>query len=63
MTRAYFVRHAQPNVNNHDDITRELSEKVLPRDVGAGNFSLEPDAFRSAKRDYMCRAGRGKFQI
>ena len=29
MTRVYYVRHAQPNYNNHDDRTRELSEKGL----------------------------------
>lgn len=29
MTRIYFVRHAEPNYNNHDDLTRELSEKGL----------------------------------
>jgi len=27
MTRIYFVRHAEPNYNNHDDMTRELTEK------------------------------------
>ena len=29
MTTVYFVRHAQPNYNNHDDLTRELTEKGL----------------------------------
>ena len=29
MTTVYFVRHAQPNYNNHDDATRELTEKGL----------------------------------
>lgn len=29
MTTVYFVRHAQPNRDNHDDATRELSEKGL----------------------------------
>ena len=29
MTTVYFVRHAEPNYNNHDDCTRELSEKGL----------------------------------
>jgi len=28
-TRVYFIRHAEPNYNNHDDMTRELSEKGL----------------------------------
>ena len=27
MTKIYFVRHCEPNFNNHDDPTRELSEK------------------------------------
>ena len=27
MTTVYFVRHAEPNYNNHDDMTRELTEK------------------------------------
>ncbi|WP_310604576.1 histidine phosphatase family protein [Anaerosporobacter sp.] len=29
MTEVYFVRHAEPNYNNHDDLTRELSLKGL----------------------------------
>lgn len=29
MTTIYFVRHAQPNYQNHDDLTRELTEKGL----------------------------------
>lgn len=29
MTTVYFVRHAQPNYHNHDDISRELTEKGL----------------------------------
>lgn len=27
MTTVYFVRHAKPNFNNHDDASRELSEE------------------------------------
>lgn len=27
MTVVYFVRHAEPNVENHDDFSRELTEK------------------------------------
>ncbi|MCZ0703075.1 2,3-bisphosphoglycerate-dependent phosphoglycerate mutase [Natronobacillus azotifigens] len=27
MTIVYFVRHAESNVNNHDDLSRELTEK------------------------------------
>jgi len=29
VTTLYFVRHAQPNYANHDDLTRELSPKGL----------------------------------
>ena len=29
MTNVYFVRHAQPNYENHDDLTRELTDKGL----------------------------------
>ena len=29
MTKVFFVRHAEPNYNNHDDLTRELTEKGL----------------------------------
>lgn len=29
MTRIYFVRHAEPNYNNHDDRQRELSSKGM----------------------------------
>lgn len=29
MTIVYFVRHAEPNYNNHDDMLRELSDKGL----------------------------------
>ncbi len=29
MTKVYFVRHAQPNYENHDDMTRELTPKGL----------------------------------
>lgn len=29
MTTVYFVRHAQPNYHNHDDFSRELTEKGL----------------------------------
>ena len=29
MTIVYFVRHAEPNYNNHDDMSRELSDKGL----------------------------------
>lgn len=29
MTTIYFIRHAQPNYDNHDDYSRELTEKGL----------------------------------
>lgn len=29
MTNVYFIRHAEPNFDNHDDMTRELSAKGL----------------------------------
>ena len=29
MTTIYFVRHAEPNYNNHDDMSRELTNKGL----------------------------------
>ncbi len=29
MTTVYFVRHAEPNYNNHNDALRELSAKGL----------------------------------
>lgn len=28
-TKVYFIRHAEPNYNNHDDLLRELSPKGL----------------------------------
>ncbi len=27
MTELYFIRHCEPNYENHDDLTRELSPK------------------------------------
>lgn len=29
MTTIYFIRHAEPNYKNHDDLTRELSQKGM----------------------------------
>lgn len=29
MTTVYFVRHAEPDFNNHDDMTRGLSARGL----------------------------------
>lgn len=37
MTNIYFVRHAEPNYNNHDDPTRELSPKgMIDRELVTG---------------------------
>ena len=37
MTHVYFVRHAEPNCQNHDDALRELSPKGLAdRALAAG---------------------------
>lgn len=43
MTRVYLVRHAQPNVNNHDDLTRELSEKGLADTALVTRFLSDKD--------------------
>ncbi len=40
MTTVYFVRHAEPDYNNHDDLTRPLTEKGK-RDVELVNRFLE----------------------
>lgn len=40
MTEVYFVRHAEPNYDNHDDLTRELTEKGL-RDRALATAFLE----------------------
>lgn len=38
MANVYFVRHAQPNFDNHDDLTRELSPKGLRDAVRVTEF-------------------------
>ncbi len=43
MTKAYFVRHAQPNINNHDDMTRELTEKGLADTALVTRFLSDKD--------------------
>jgi len=40
MTTIYFIRHAEPDYNNHDDLTRSLTEKGK-RDVELVNKFLE----------------------
>ncbi|MDO5156373.1 MAG: histidine phosphatase family protein [Eubacteriales bacterium] len=41
MTRVYFIRHAEPNFNNHDDLTRELSAKGLEDRKRVTEFLLD----------------------
>ncbi len=43
MTTVYFVRHAQPNIENHTDAARELTEKGL-RDRLLVEAYLRPEA-------------------
>lgn len=38
MTTIYFVRHAQPNYQNHDDLSRELTEKGLIDSIKVTDF-------------------------
>ncbi|MFT4143382.1 MAG: histidine phosphatase family protein [Mobilitalea sp.] len=40
MTTIYFVRHAEPDFKNHDDLTRALTEKGK-RDIALVNAYLE----------------------
>lgn len=37
-TSFYFVRHAEPNYDNHDDLTRELTAKGLRDSIQVTNF-------------------------
>lgn len=43
MTKVYFVRHAQPNYENHDDRERELTEKGLRDREGVTAFLADKD--------------------
>lgn len=43
MTTVYFIRHAEPNYNNHDDLTRELSEKGKKDRKLVTEFLLDKD--------------------
>lgn len=43
MTHVYFVRHAQPDYANHDDRTRELTEKGLRDRVRVTEFLKDRD--------------------
>ena len=38
MTNLYFVRHAEPNYDNHDDMSRELTENGLRDRYKAADF-------------------------
>ena len=43
MTTVYFVRHAEPNYNNHDDLSRELSAKGLRDRELVTRFLMDKD--------------------
>lgn len=43
MTSVYFVRHAEPNYENHDDMSRELTEKGLRDRELVTAYLLEQD--------------------
>ena len=50
MTTVYFVRHAEPNYYNHDDVSRELSPKGLQSSKYLVNSfaTIQIDAFCSS---------------
>lgn len=39
MTTVYFVRHAEPDYSNHDDISRELTPKGTALSVIINNYA------------------------
>ncbi len=43
MTHVYFIRHAEPNYENHDDATRELTAKGLADRQLVTDFLAERD--------------------
>lgn len=43
MTTIYFIRHAEPNYENHDDLTRELSEKGMKDRELVTKFLMDKD--------------------
>jgi len=47
MTKIYFVRHAEPNYENHDDMSRELSNK------GLKDRRLVTDFFANKQIDFV----------
>lgn len=50
MTILYFIRHAEPNYENHDDFTRELTHKGLQSSKEIVNLfdKIQIDAFYSS---------------
>ena len=50
MTTVYFIRHAEPNYDNHDDVLRELSPKGLQSSKELVNSfaGIQIDAFYSS---------------
>lgn len=50
MTTVYFIRHAEPNYDNHDDLSRELSPKGLQssKDLVNSFATIQIDAFYSS---------------
>lgn len=43
MTMVYFVRHAEPNYKNHDDLSRELTPKGLIDRELVTNYLMDKD--------------------
>lgn len=41
MTTVFFIRHAEPNYDNHDDLSRELSQKGLEDRKRVTSFLLD----------------------
>ena len=52
MTVVYFVRHAQPNYDNHDDLIRELTEKGLADRRLVTGFLEDKDIFAVLSSPY-----------
>ena len=43
MTKVYFVRHAEPDYNNHEDALRELSPKGMEYRKLVTKFLMDKD--------------------
>ena len=52
MTNVFFVRHAEPNYDNHDDMSRELSERGLKDRTLVTEF-LQDIATQTAQACFM----------